>query len=84
MENVINNQKNIQEEETRKTTSGRLLAQGRGPCPGPRDSSGHPFWDTATGVGNFSQKQKGGAISMTYFQRCPQCKLCFLWEFSSL
>ena len=30
MENVINNQKNIQEEETRKTTQGRLLAQGRG------------------------------------------------------
>lgn len=40
MENVINNQKNIQEEETRKTTWGR--PRGGGPCPGPWDSSGRP------------------------------------------
>lgn len=60
MENVINNQKNIQEEETRKTTQGRLLAQGRGAMSWAsgqrRPLSGRPFWEAAIGVGDFSQK----------------------------
>ena len=60
MENVINNQKKIQEEETRKTTWGRLLAQGRGAMSWAlgqlRLPSRRPFWEAATGVVDFSQK----------------------------
>lgn len=55
MENVINNnKKNIQEEETRKTTWGRLLAQGRGALPWAsgqlRPPSCRPFWEVAKGL----------------------------------